>query len=497
MPPASPTLIATPPATYLRRGWMTITLIGVVAYLGILSTHISPHAGGSDSSGYLTSARLLAQGQFFAPVRSLPEHSSVAFGPMAFQSLGLRLHPTGDRLVPTYPIGLPLHLIAAAKIVDWNYAVMAVNVLSVLASGALLWTLARQLGLSPLWSATGVLWLWLCPVFIFSALQPMSDLLALAWSLAVLSSALRGRDDWRWGLACGVALSLAVLVRPTSALLVFPVLIALGLQWRAYLAVGAGGLPGAALFAFYNWKAYGSPLITGYGEVWSAFSRDYFGPNLLQFAHWIPVLFSPLIIVALAAPFLPTARLRGYKMLAVWFVTLVSFYGFYYCASETWWYLRFILPAFPALILAALSALAATKQTLRLTPKTTAMAAAALLAISAAWQISAIQRLDVMTLEQRERTYPDSARWAQTHLPANAAIFCMQVSGAFFHYTDFLLIRWDQDRSSLLLTTLAAQKRPIYAALFPFESAEALRKIGGHWTKLSTVGQVTFWERQP
>ena len=247
MPPASPTLIATPPATYLRRGWMTITLIGVVAYLGILSTHISPHAGGSDSSGYLTSARLLAQGEFFAPVRSLPEHSSVAFGAMAFQPLGLRLHPAGDRLVPTYPIGLPLHLIAAAKIVDWNYAVMAVNLLTVLASGGLLWTLARQLGLSPLWSATGVLWLWLCPVFIFSALQPMSDLLALAWSLAVLSSALRGRDDWRWGLACGVALSLAVLVRPTSALLVFPVLIALGLQWRAYLAVGAGGLPGAGL----------------------------------------------------------------------------------------------------------------------------------------------------------------------------------------------------------------------------------------------------------
>ena len=325
----------------------------------------------------------------------------------------------------------------------------------------------------------------------------MSDLLALAWSLAVLSSALRVRDDWRWGLACGAALSLAVLVRPTSALLVFPGLIALGFQWRAYLAVGAGGLPGAALFAFYNWKAYGSPLITGYGEVWSAFSRDYFAPNLLQFASWIPVLFSPLIIVALAAPFLPTARRRGYKMLAIWFVTLAGFYGFYFCAGETWWYLRFILPALPALILAALSALAATEQTLRLTPKTTAMAAAALLAISAAWQISAIQRLDVMTLEQRERTYPDSARWAQTHLPAKAAIFCMQVSGAFFYYNDFLLIRWDQDRSSALLATLAAQQRPIYAALFPFESEEALRKIGGHWTKLSTVGQVTFWERQP
>ncbi|MCX6948527.1 MAG: glycosyltransferase family 39 protein [Opitutae bacterium] len=497
MPPASPTLIATPPATYLRRGWMTITLIGVVAYLRILSTHMSPHAGGSDSSGYLTSARLLAQGQFFAPVRSLPEHSSVAFGTMAFQPLGLRLHPTGDSLVPTYPIGLPLHLGAAAQIVGWDYTVIAVNLLSILASGGLLWTLARQLGLSPLWSAAGVLWLWLCPVFIFSALQPMSDLLALAWSLAVLSSVLRVRDDWRWGIACGAALSLAVLVRPTSALLVFPVLIALGFQWRAYLAVGAGGLPGAALFAFYNWKVYGSPLVTGYGEVWSAFGRDYFVPNLLQFARWIPVLFSPLIIAALAAPFLPTARLRGYKMLAIWFVTLVGFYGFYYCAGETWWYLRFILPAFPALILAALSALAATEKKLRLTPKTTAVAAAALLAISAAWQIRAIQRLDVMTLEQRERSYPDSARWAQTHLPANAAVFCMQTSGALFYYSNFLVIRWDQDPSDSLLNSLAAQKRPIYAALLPFESAAALKNIGGRWIKLSTVGQVTFWERQP
>ncbi len=500
MPITSPTLTPVQRPSRLRRLGMSITLLGIVAYLGFLAIHISPHAGGSDSSGYLNSARLLAQGEFFAPVRSLPENSSVAFGEMAFQPLGLRLHPTGDRLVPTYPIGLPLHLGAAAQIVGWNYTVIAVNLLTILASGGLLWTLARQLGLSLLWSTAGVLWLWLCPVFIFSALQPMSDLLALAWSLAVLSSALRVRDDWRWGLACGAALSLAVLVRPTSALLVFPVLIALGFQWRAYLAVGAGGLPGAALFAFYNWKVYGSPLVTGYGEVWSAFSRAYFVPNLLQFARWIPILFSPLIILALAAPFLPTARLRGYKMLAGWFVILVSFYGFYYCAGETWWYLRFILPAFPALILATLRILAATEQALRLTSKKTVIVAAALLTISTAWQLRAIQRLDVMTLEQRERTYPDSAHWAQTHLPANAAIFCLQVSGALFYYNDFLLIRWDQiapDRSSSLLTTLAAQKRPIYAALFPFESAEAIKKIGGHWTKLSTVGQVTFWERQP
>ena len=84
MPITSPTLTPVQRPSRLRRLGMSITLLGIVAYLGFLAIHISPHAGGSDSSGYLNSARLLAQGKFFAPVRSLPENSSVAFGEMAF-----------------------------------------------------------------------------------------------------------------------------------------------------------------------------------------------------------------------------------------------------------------------------------------------------------------------------------------------------------------------------------------------------------------------------
>jgi hypothetical protein len=74
----------------------------------------------------------------------------------------------------------------------------------------------------------------------------------------------------------------------------------------------------------------------------------------------------------------------------------------------------------------------------------------------------------------------------------------MQVSGAFFYYTDFLLIRWDKitrDQAAALLTAVGGQQRPVYAALFPFETSEALEKFGGHWTKLRTIGQVTFWQR--
>jgi hypothetical protein len=129
-----------------------------------------------------------------------------------------------------------------------------------------------------------------------------------------------------------------------------------------------------------------------------------------------------------------------------------------------------------------------------------AVVALCFLAFASSWQINQIHRLAVLQFERGERNYPDAAHWAQKNLPAHSAIFCLQVSGAFYYYNDFLTIRWDTvwtDRYPALLTALAEQQRPIYAALFPFETTEALEKIGGPWTKLTTIGQVTFWQRQP
>lgn len=499
MPNSAPSSV-----TSLPR-WLRAVLIGFAgvagaAYLITLAAHISPHAGGADSSGYLNSARMLGHGKFLTPARTLPGHAATEFGEMTFQPLGFRIQPATGQIAPTYPIGFPLHLFAAARIAGWHNAAIVVNVVTVLVSGGLFWALARRLGLQPIWAGAGVALLWLCPLFLFSALQPMSDLLALAWSLAVLYCALRAKDHWAWALACGISLGLAVLVRPTNALLAVPVGVALGFHWRSYLAVGLGGLPGAAAFAFYNWRVYGSPVLTGYGDVSSAFSREFLSHNLAHFARWIPALLSPVIMLVLAAPFLPAARQRGYGMLAAWWVTLTGFYSFYYNSGETWWYLRFILPAFPALILGSLAVLATSAQAFRVRTRLGLVAVSGVLLFAAGWQIRQIQHLAVMTFEQGERNYPDAAHWAQKNLPANSAIFCLQVSGAFYYYSDFMMVRWDQvaaGQYAALHAALAEQQRPIYAALFPFETPEALDKIGGHWTKLTTIGQVTFWQRQP
>ena len=443
---------------------------------------------------------MLGEAKFHAATRVLPGHAATEFGAAAYQPLGFTTGPDGTRMVPTYPLGLPLHLLAAARIVGWDQAAVATNLAALLAGGGLLWAFARRLGLARVSASAGVGALWLCPLSLFSAMQPMSDLLALTWALATLYAAWRAREDVRWGWLAGFALGVAVLVRPTNLLLILPVLVALGWHWRTYLTIGLGGLPCAALLLFYNWKLYGTAVTTGYGDVRAAFGLGNLPHNLLHFSHWIPVLLSPLVVLALGAPFLSGIRSRGYAVLAAWAVTLTGFYVFYFHSGETWWYLRFILPAFPALILAALAVLETLGRNPRISPGPRAALTALLLLGTAGWLIRQDRQLDVLYLKENERTYPAAAQWARQNLPAQSVVFCMQVSGAFFYYTDFMLLRYEQTapgKFGQLLNTLAAQNRPVYAALFPFETAEAQARIGGQWTKLATVGQVTFWQRQP
>jgi hypothetical protein len=481
------------------RPWLAGFLAAVVAgYVCFLVPHMSPYAGGSDPSGYFNSARLLRQGRLFTTPRVLPGHSADEFGAYSVVPLGFVLRPE-DRLVPTYPIGYPLQLMAAG-LVSGDQAVTVVNVFTALASGLLLFAFCRRLGLSAGLALGGVGLLWLCPLFLYAVFLPMSDLSALGWSLAALYCALGAREGWKWGLLCGAAVGVAVLVRPTNLLLAAPVLVALGFRPKAWLAVGLGGLPLAALLGLYNWQAYGSPWATGYGNVWGGFGPGHLAHNSVHFAYWIPWLLSPLVVLAAAAPFLATGRQRGLVVLLVWFASLTGFYVFYYHSGETWWYLRFILPAFPALIVAALVVLDAAGRAAGLRPRPLVAALAALLVLAGGWQIRQIRQLDVLDIADGERSYPEAARWARQHLPANAAIFCMQVSGAFFYYTDFLLLRWEMilpEKFDALIAAVARQDRPVYVALFPYETERAQASLGGHWTKLTTVGQVTFWQRLP
>jgi hypothetical protein len=480
----------------LSRAAVLLLVAGFVGYGLFLAWHGGSYAGGADSSGYLNSARLLGEGRLSGTPRAPDGWPHTAFGLMAFQPLGFTTDATEPRLTPTYPTGLPLHLLAASWLVGWRHAATLVNIFAALGAGAILWSLARRLQLGPGWAAAALGLFWLCPLTLFTALQPLSDLLALFWSLAALWLALRSPGHWRWALLTGVATSIAVLVRPTNVLLALPLAVALGTDLRRHLLLGLGGLPAAAFFCYYNWRAYGAPLATGYGDVWNVFGLVNVSPNLVHFARWIPALLTPLILAALAAPFLPATRRRELAVLGLWAGLLIGFYACYYHSGETWWYLRFILPAFPVLILAALVVL---QHAWRRRPPSlaTRLALAVVAAATAAWQIRLSDRLDAVGITAGEADYLHGANWAQGQLPPEAAVFCMQTSGALYFYTPLLLIRWDQvEMAELprLLATLQAGRRPVYAMLFEFEQAEAFARLGGRWKKIATVGPNTFWQ---
>lgn len=490
--------LSTSPAPLQARplGWL---LAGLCIGLAFFLRHeIAPYAGGSDSSGYLNSAKLLRNGSLFAHARRLPAPADAVIGTAGLEPLGFLERGRTGRMAPTYPLGLPLHLVAASWFVGLDWSAIAVNTLSACAAGLLLYACGLLAGLPPILALGGAVLLWLCPLFLLYTVQPMSDGLAVTWSLAALYTALRSRGNPAWALPAGVAVAVAVLVRPSNLLILVPVGVALGLDWRRYLWLIAGGLPGAACFAWYNASLYGSPLVTGYGSVWINFSAAYLPHNLLHFARWIPGLLSPLVLAAFAAS--PTDSLSRvlHRTFATWAVVLTGFYAFYFHSGETWWYLRFILPAFPALIVLALSGVRRL-----LAPSASAMrmsAAAAALVCAAAWEGVAARHFAILETKHSEVGYMRVAEWVDRSLPPDAVVLCMQLSGSLFYYTPRTLLRWDQfpeDKPSLWLDALVATHAPIYAALYPFENEEAERRVGGRWTRVAQVENATIWKIEP
>jgi hypothetical protein len=93
----------------------------------------------------------------------------------------------------------------------------------------------------------------------------------------------------------------------------------------------------------------------------------------------------------------------------------------------------------------------------------------------------------------------EAAQWARTHLPSDAAILAMQVSGSFFYYTDFVVLRWNYLDGNAIRNVQAAaiaNHQPLYAVLFPFEIDELHVFEGylpGTWTQVGAVKHITFW----
>lgn len=350
MDPTLPPAPASSARPWYRDSFLLGSLLALVTYGILLGLHTGAWAGGSDSSGYLNNARLLRAGQIHESQRALPGLATKSLPSYTYIPLGF-LPVGGDHMVPTYPIGLSLLMVAVSLFSGWPLAPHVTLWLHAMAGVLLTVALARACGVGRRASAVGALLLAACPLYIFMGTQAMSDVPAVVWCTAAGVFSCWSRRHAAWALAAGLGVAIAVLVRPSDLLIVIPVALALGLDWRRWLLLGLGGLPGAIFLGLFNRALYGQVFTTGYGAVGGIFQLEYAPPALDNYLRWLPVLLTPALALILG---LPWAWRRGWRrtggMLLAWVVTFLGFYVFYFHTHETWWYLRFILPAFPALI---------------------------------------------------------------------------------------------------------------------------------------------------
>jgi hypothetical protein len=479
-----------------RHLWILLSGAFLLAGYGAFLLHNSAFAvGGSDSSGYLNTARRMREGTLVARPRSLdrlglPDQQAQTCIPLGFMT-----GPRPGTMAPFYPAGFPAHLLAAATIAGWDTGPYLVSPLAALLCVLLCYRLGRELGLSAAAAAAAGAVLAAWPVFLFQALQPMSDVVATAWCLAAVLFARLARGRPPWAAASGAALGIAVLVRPTDALLLIPLLFALPLSPRPLLRFAAGGIPAAILLAAYNRHCYGSPLRSGYGATGhlEAFALSHFWPRITYYgAHLLETFAFVVPIAWLALLWRRSGTSRDRALLLSWFGAFLIFFCFY-GPYESFIFVRFLLPGIPALILGA----ALVIERWRDSPGVIRFAPLAILLVVLAVEVRSTHRLGVLGVIEDQSAYREACRWAEAQLPGHSVLIAAESSGALEYYTNVTYIRYEWlDPESFRRIQASERLRGYgwFALLFTNEPEEFRKHIPGRWAPAGEKRDVSLWK---
>jgi hypothetical protein len=477
----------------------------LAACLWLIHERISPYVGGSDSSGYYNNALLLDQGRIAADQRTLPGLPPSEIKNL-YVPLGFVERPGESTMIPTYPIGISLFAVATAWLTGWDWVPGWTAGWNLLLGVILFYPLGRCFGLTKNWALLGTVILALSPLNLAMGLQYMSDVPALTWCEAAMLFALLSWRHPAWALAAGASFALAVLIRPTNGLLLAPLAIALGLNWKRWLCFGLGGLPGGIFFGLYNLHAYGGIFASGYGSLLPAFSWAYVIPSLKSYLLWIPLLFTPLTFLIFFVPFSWKESAQKTAILILWPLAFFALYAAYDCTHSAWWYLRFILPGVPPVIIGSLwvAQRACQKRGYTLfapgSPGRLHAIAAAIVVACFTLQGVMLYRLKVLNVKKDDGSYYKSAEWLNQHAPGGTCVLTMQSSGSTFAYTPYTVLRWDvidAKNQPRIAEAVAKNRRPLYAVLYPFEEQDAFTRYPGNWREVYQYRWVKVWLYEP
>jgi hypothetical protein len=402
--------------------------------------------GGSDPYGYSSEADLWKAGRltidqsFFQPW----PYEEWTLAPLGYRP-GLDRHT----IVPTYPPGLPL-LIAAADIVSGPRG----RALVIPVFGAIAVWLTFVLGVLIVDEVVGLfaaLLMAASPAFLYHITWTMSDVPATAtWTLALVLAL------WRRPTAAGVVSGLAIAIRPN--LLFLAVGVGLIAVWsgpiqrqkppsfQALFRFGLGILPAILGLALFNTHLYGAPWRFGYPE--GLFSWRNVWPNATRYARWL--VQTQTLLWILAIPFLLSRRFAPGTTLSQDSIVraglsalLAAFVLSYlpYARFDEWTYVRFLLPAFPVLLVAALGCIRSIKA-LYGSPSSIAVLTVVTILVFA-WEISTAKALGAFTIASDLEQFSIVARDVRDLTPERSVLFSMFHSGSARYYSGRMTIRYD------------------------------------------------------
>jgi hypothetical protein len=415
--------------------------------------------------------------------------------------------------VPMCPPGYPL-IMAATRTFAGRSAMFAV--VPVLGAFAVWWTflLGRRVG-GPAAGAAAAVLLAASPPFLYQIVQPMSDVPAAAlWAAALVAvTSDRFTTSFTGALAGGLIAGAALIVRPNlvpvSIVTAFVVFTHRGVPLRTMMRTAIGFATGVAPFAIavaaLQNAMYGGPFKSGYGDLDFLFRLDHVWPNLQRYPVWLLQTETPVVLLALAAPFLvkgvgrlktvrlkadatettavrlkagaPESRRRCAWLLA--FVAAVFACYIPYEVFDAWWYLRFLLPAYPALLV--LTAVAINASFAKWLPRWRVLEAVAVAALAVVLFRGAVAG-HAFGLRDFERRFRVAGEYVAAHLPQNAAVITAHESGSVRFYSGRLTLFWRELPSDSLdraLEFLRAHGYRPYLLLEPWEQQDFVRQFGG------------------
>ena len=463
------------------------TLVAAAAALGILSAGVlygSRTAAASDPSGYVSQSALWARGslkidQQFAASLPWPEASDT------LTPLGYRIAP-GGAMVPTYPPGVPV-LMALGRLLGacGPYLVGPL-------CGALLVLFTFQLG-RPIFgtaaAAIAAILVACSPVVVFMSLVPMADVPAAAFWIGALAVAVGGSAPR--ALMAGLLAAIAILIRPNLVpLAVFPWLMVMVRtpRWRdraiRTMLFAIASLPGAMAVAWVNNTLYGSPLMSGYGELGPGFRVEYAAVNFRNYSAWWLESQGPFAFVFLAALWFwrKASPMRREFLVVVGFALGVWLLYLFYLPFEAWWFLRFLVAGVPVVFLLgadAVSRAAGKTATVRV------VALGAFTVIVGSHVSRFIDTRDILDIGRGERRYIEPALHVASVIPPDAVILAMQHSGSLRYYTGRLILRWDALDPAWLdraVTFLRGRGIPTYVVIEGWEDERFRSRFAGQQT---------------